>query len=60
MKVKELIVELQKYDGEMEALIYDRNYCEDIQINFVTDGDIEGKQCVLIAFQEELDESKLF
>ena len=59
MKVKELIAELQKYDGEMEAVIYDRNCCEDIKINFVTDGDIDGKQCVLIAFQEELKESDL-
>lgn len=60
MKVKELIAELQKYDGEMEAVIYDRNHCEDIKINFVTEGDIDGKECVLIAFQEELDKSELF
>jgi hypothetical protein len=60
MIVSELIKELQKFDGEMEAVIYDRNYCEEFRITFITEGDIDGKQCVLIAFQEELNESKLF
>lgn len=60
MKVKELIAELQKFDEESKAVIYDRNHCEDIEINFVTDADIDGKKCVLIAFQEELDKSESF
>lgn len=55
-----MILKLQEFDGELEAVIYDRNYCKDIQIHFATDGDIDGKQCVLIAFQEKLDESELF
>jgi len=66
MKLKQLLEQLNQLAKErpealeMEVIIYDRNYCEDMQIHFVTEGDIDGKQCVLIAFEEELDESKLF
>ena len=47
MKVKELINELQKYDNELEVIIWSENIEDNFNIDYVEPDEINNKEIII-------------